>query len=515
MKIKEVTQITGLTAKTVRYYEERGLIAPETEIINGRKCREYSDDDIVRLKAVAALRKSLFSIDEISEMMNRPESTAGIFENYKKRLTEQKVELESILRCAESVKQGEDFDAFSLAGQMNYLAQDLPLPKRDANPNFGRFDVETPEERAQAYLRFQKWYKFRFIKKLYPVLVYLVCFVLTTVVLVAFYRHDSIKSMRSDHEFFAQNIESTYGKRGISDSSMLELIKDIQGNSLLTNENCEEIYIQGRYIRISEFSYDDYKNHVFYIDLLSVMTPDELLEFWSDEYWKTHRSWGVGNEPDTEVFGVVYGTLNGSIIVPSRIEMGDGKVFFDGDEGEYSREFARATYSKAITEDAVELSKMLNELQLPVWEESVNDGHYSGILSTELVLGGDVYYYVTKIEGIVDTITLSGLKELISYEGAWYLFVMLIATIGMIVRATSRNYKMNFTVTRDWSAGPPSGTKNGNYYNTQVIIQGKDPDEHLVVGSIGTRAPSYTMKIESGDKHKEEINKCQSSANSP
>ena len=190
MKIKEVMQNTGLSAKTIRYYEECGLISPEAEMINGRKYRDYSDNEIVRLKAIAALRKSLFSIDEISEMMNSPESTADVFENYKQRLSEQKEELEKILRCAENVKQGEDFDAFSLAGQMNYLAQDLPLPKRDVNPNFGKFDDETPEERAQAYLRFQKWYKFRFVKKLYPILVYFsLFFIITACLVIPMYQH--------------------------------------------------------------------------------------------------------------------------------------------------------------------------------------------------------------------------------------------------------------------------------------------------------------------------------------
>lgn len=508
MKIKEVMQNTGLSAKTIRYYEECGLISPEAEMINGRKFRDYSDNEIVRLKAIAALRKSLFSIDEISEMMNSPESTADVFENYKQRLSEQKEELEKILRCAENVKQGEDFDAFSLAGQMNYLAQDLPLPKRDVNPNFGKFDDETPEERAQAYLRFQKWYKFRFVKKLYPLLVYLLCFLLTTVVIIAFYRHDSIKSIRADHEFFSENIESTYGKKGISDSSRLELIKDIQRNSLLTDEYCEEIYIQGRYIRISDFSYDDYKNHVFYIDLLSVMSPDELLEFWYDEYWQTHRSWEVDYHPDTEVWGTVYGKLEGNIIIPSRIEMGDGKVFFHGNESDISMDFRRATYSKALSAEAVELCGMVDELRLPVWEEDVKNGHYSAIISTELLLGGETYYYVTKLEDDVYVFSLDQLSGIISFEWAWYLLAMFVATIIMVVRATSKTYKMNFRFYRDnLSSAMAGGNKNSQAYQTSVLIQGKNPDEFLAVGNrgpTGTSGFSSIANFETGDKLSEE-----------
>ena len=36
MKIKEVSQLTGLSKKTIRFYEEEGLIQPEKTYYNGR-----------------------------------------------------------------------------------------------------------------------------------------------------------------------------------------------------------------------------------------------------------------------------------------------------------------------------------------------------------------------------------------------------------------------------------------------------------------------------------------------
>ena len=40
MKIKEVSEKTGLTKKTIRFYEEEGLIQPEKTYYNGRTYRD-------------------------------------------------------------------------------------------------------------------------------------------------------------------------------------------------------------------------------------------------------------------------------------------------------------------------------------------------------------------------------------------------------------------------------------------------------------------------------------------
>ena len=39
MKLKEVCEATGLTRKTIRLYEEKGLLVPQKEARNGREYR--------------------------------------------------------------------------------------------------------------------------------------------------------------------------------------------------------------------------------------------------------------------------------------------------------------------------------------------------------------------------------------------------------------------------------------------------------------------------------------------
>lgn len=80
MKIKEVCERTGLTERTVRFYMQKGLIAPKGELRNGREYSEFSETDVEMLQAVATLRELSFSIDEILTMQRTPGAIPSIVE---------------------------------------------------------------------------------------------------------------------------------------------------------------------------------------------------------------------------------------------------------------------------------------------------------------------------------------------------------------------------------------------------------------------------------------------------
>ena len=65
MRIKEVEQRTGLTAKAIRLYESKGLLTPARETENDY--RDYTEEDVARLKTIAILRKLDLSVAEIKE----------------------------------------------------------------------------------------------------------------------------------------------------------------------------------------------------------------------------------------------------------------------------------------------------------------------------------------------------------------------------------------------------------------------------------------------------------------
>jgi DNA-binding transcriptional MerR regulator len=68
MKIRELAQQTGVSAKTIRYYEEIGVLPSPSRQPNGY--REYSAEDIARLRLVAGARRLDLSLDEIREILD-------------------------------------------------------------------------------------------------------------------------------------------------------------------------------------------------------------------------------------------------------------------------------------------------------------------------------------------------------------------------------------------------------------------------------------------------------------
>lgn len=68
MEIRKLAEITGLPAKTIRYYEEIGLLPSPKRKTNGY--RVYSQTDVGRLKLVAGARRLDFSLAEIKEILD-------------------------------------------------------------------------------------------------------------------------------------------------------------------------------------------------------------------------------------------------------------------------------------------------------------------------------------------------------------------------------------------------------------------------------------------------------------
>ena len=115
MKISEVCDKTGLTKRTIRFYEEKGLIAPESEDKNGKSFREYSDDDVRTLNAVSTLRRLDFSIDEISQMINAPDSINAIVTAKLSTLISAHNELGEIINTLEGLAQSDIPDIYCVA----------------------------------------------------------------------------------------------------------------------------------------------------------------------------------------------------------------------------------------------------------------------------------------------------------------------------------------------------------------------------------------------------------------
>ncbi len=62
MLIQEVENIVGLSKKSIRYYEDEGLLNPKR---NNNKYREYNEEDINKLKVIKFLRELDVPISEL------------------------------------------------------------------------------------------------------------------------------------------------------------------------------------------------------------------------------------------------------------------------------------------------------------------------------------------------------------------------------------------------------------------------------------------------------------------
>lgn len=97
MKMKEVMQATNLPEKTIRYYEERGLVTPETYRQNRRTYHDYSEEDVEVLKRIVILRQARFTLDEIYTMEHNPDTIPAIVRTHHNRIREEKDSLAGLL----------------------------------------------------------------------------------------------------------------------------------------------------------------------------------------------------------------------------------------------------------------------------------------------------------------------------------------------------------------------------------------------------------------------------------
>ncbi|MGZ8177967.1 MerR family transcriptional regulator [Williamsia sp. SKLECPSW1] len=67
MKIGEVADATELSIKTIRHYDEVGLVQPSARSAGG--FRLYTQDDVDRLLTIRRMKPLGFSLDEMGEML--------------------------------------------------------------------------------------------------------------------------------------------------------------------------------------------------------------------------------------------------------------------------------------------------------------------------------------------------------------------------------------------------------------------------------------------------------------
>jgi DNA-binding transcriptional MerR regulator len=80
LRIGEVAELTGTTPRTIRYYEEIGLLPESGEREQGKR-RLYTEQDVERLRELFRLRDLLgLSLDDLKRLVEAETARAGLRE---------------------------------------------------------------------------------------------------------------------------------------------------------------------------------------------------------------------------------------------------------------------------------------------------------------------------------------------------------------------------------------------------------------------------------------------------
>ena len=109
MNIGKASKLSELTVKTVRYYANIDLVKPNQSSLTGY--REYSEEDVLKLKFIGKARKFNFSINECRELLS-------LYENQNRPSKEvKKITLEKVSEIDKKLN-----ELKNLRDELNYLA---------------------------------------------------------------------------------------------------------------------------------------------------------------------------------------------------------------------------------------------------------------------------------------------------------------------------------------------------------------------------------------------------------
>lgn len=160
MKIKEVMQRTGLSEKTIRYYEACGLIHTITSRSNGRTYHEFDENSIAELQNILMLRKAEFSIEEIRKMQQDPTCISAIVTAYQQRFGEKKKIIGKLI-ADDQLQSADDWKDLSFR-----IHRALTRIEGYESPlRFGQFDPESEAEKQSAIDAYYQQRKGRLSKR--------------------------------------------------------------------------------------------------------------------------------------------------------------------------------------------------------------------------------------------------------------------------------------------------------------------------------------------------------------
>lgn len=130
MRISEAANLTGLNISNIRFYERKGLLKPVRE--EDSKYRNYTDEDVTRLKQILLYRKMGISIETIYLLFCEQAELGVVLERQKAELKSQIENLQGAFELCDMILKEENILPEKLDAYLQYVHQEEKKGKQFA-----------------------------------------------------------------------------------------------------------------------------------------------------------------------------------------------------------------------------------------------------------------------------------------------------------------------------------------------------------------------------------------------
>lgn len=128
MKIGEAAKETGLSISNIRFYEKKGLLEPARD--QESKYRNYTEEDILRLKKIIIFRKMDLSVEQIAAMLKGKTDAKEVLKNQEQELLNKIREMEGALELCRILEKEEVPLDIEPEQYLDYIAQEEKKGKK-------------------------------------------------------------------------------------------------------------------------------------------------------------------------------------------------------------------------------------------------------------------------------------------------------------------------------------------------------------------------------------------------
>ena len=155
MRISEVAKLTGITVRTLHYYDEVGLLKPSE--ITEAGYRLYSREDLEILQQILFFRELDFPLSQIKEIMNNPNyDKEEALIKQKELLIQQRQRIEGLIKLIEKRIEGDNNMSFK-EFDMNEIEENKKKYAKEVKERWGTSKAYEESEKKTSSYNKEKW----------------------------------------------------------------------------------------------------------------------------------------------------------------------------------------------------------------------------------------------------------------------------------------------------------------------------------------------------------------------